>query len=370
MVTHNSHKRHEVAQLYMQGKSASVIHKELKEQGCMVPPRTIQRWCRQIRKDGNADRMLEGPQYKTSGNPKKGRRGARPLSEHDRMRLRRLAEKLPEVPYRELSTKLPRDLKASKSTLQREAAVYGLVSFHMTKKPRLSHKNIQKRIALAKATQKDSFNWGQVVFIDEFTVGPDGSINTHNHRYRAFEKKQVPSIPTSKSSIAETRMLILTPKGGIPLIPCPTNPTAPQMQAVLETAIPLINAKMGEEYCLVHDNCPGLLICVDVVFDSVRCPAGWAADSTQDHIEERVPAFISQHQYPGNSPDFNGAENAIARLKEAIARLKITTRAALCAALDSEWERIGTAEYAQQLLASMPKRMAAVIKAKGGMTKY
>ena len=45
MVSHNSHKRNRVALLHAKGLSAYMIHRELKQEQCVVPIRTIQRWC-------------------------------------------------------------------------------------------------------------------------------------------------------------------------------------------------------------------------------------------------------------------------------------------------------------------------------------
>jgi hypothetical protein len=347
-----SHKRNRVAKLHAQGLSAWVIHSRLKKEGCLVPIRTIKRWKQQCDKDEGA--FLAGP--RRSGKSNKGNRTANrehlgPLSLKDRKRLRALAKNNPDVSYRKLTGILPRDISASPSTLQREATKAGLKSFHREKKPSLTVKNEETRLVLAKSTT--GFNFRSLVCIDEFTTDLQGSINMHNMQYRAFSKDEVPSIPTSKSSISESRMAVLTPKGGLPLIRVKTNPDQYEMQRIMETVIPLINGKMGEEYCVLHDNSPG-----------------WAADSTQQFIAERVPAMFSREQYPGNSPDFNIAEHPIGQLKEAISRANLKTRAELCAFMDAKWAEITTEEKVLHLLDTYPQRMADCIARNGGMTDW
>jgi hypothetical protein len=348
MVSHNSHKRNRVALLHAKGLSAYMIHRELKQEQCVVPIRTIQRWCSALDKDQDA--FLSGRRYKRTGNPKRGRNGAAPLSVHDKQRLRARCLEFPETPYRKLAAELPADLKASPSTLQREATKDGQHSFHRDKKPALTKANKRKRRAYAKAVL--AYNWGSVVPIDEFTCDPDGSINLHNRRFRAKKKDDVPPIGVSKWGFAETRMAILSPVRLIPLIKIKANATAEEFQKVMEKVIPMIDDAMGEEYCILHDNAPG-----------------WAAKSTQDYLAERVPAFFDKDLYPGNSGDCNPAERAIGYLKEAISKRKIHSREELNTALDEEWPKVASPERVRKLLEAVPDTLREIIRLRGGMTK-
>jgi hypothetical protein len=344
---HSVHKRNRVAQLHAKGFSNRLIHFTLKKEGCIVPLSTIKRWTLSLSK--HADQFLRGPKFKKTGNVKAHRQGAQPLSKKDRARVRRMAELFADVSYRKLLNQLPRGVEISRSTLNRESLKYGLISFHRSKKPKLTLRNRGMRLVFAKSTL--NFNWRSVVPMDEFTVDLDGTVNMHNMRYRAFDKAEVPTIPTSKGSVTVTRMLVLTSKGGLPLVEIGTNPTAPEMQRVMERVIEDLDEKMGEDYCLLHDNCPG-----------------WAAKSTQDFVEERVPAFFPKGFYPGNSPDFNASEHSISLLKQAVQKARPKNKAQLIEVLNREWERISTPERVCRLLDSMPARLASCIKLRGGMT--
>jgi len=226
-----------------------------------------------------------------------------------------------------------------------------LTSFHRSRRPKHTKKNKTKRLGYARA-MKDH-NWLNTAAADEFTTALEGSPNPQNQRYRAFSKDKVPPIGTSKGGVSESRLAIITKYGGVPLIPCQTNPNAEEMQQLWETAIPMIDEKMaGEQWCLLHDNCPG-----------------HAAGPTQTFLEDRLHALIGSDIYPGNSPDFNPAEKAIAMLKQRIALAGLRTRAQLVAFMDAEWAKIATPDQCQRWLKALPAKLAKCIEKKGGETE-
>ena len=71
----------------------------------------------------------------------------------------------------------------------------------------------------------------------------------------------------------------------------------------------------------------------------------------------------------GNSPDLNPIENAWSELKNRQRIEKATSKQALKKLAIKVWRTI-TPEYLERLYQSMPRRMAAVIAAHGGHTKY
>ena len=75
---------------------------------------------------------------------------------------------------------------------------------------------------------------------------------------------------------------------------------------------------------------------------------------------------------PPQSPDLNPIEHLWEELKRRRRRLKkriITGRDNLKRAIVEEWNEIPN-NVSQKLVDSMPRRLTAVIKAKGGTTKY
>ena len=75
--------------------------------------------------------------------------------------------------------------------------------------------------------------------------------------------------------------------------------------------------------------------------------------------------------WPAQSPDLNPIEHLWYRLKRAIHRHPEPARGVheLWERAEEEWGQI-TVEACRELIESMPRRVEAVIEAKGGPTKY
>ena len=75
--------------------------------------------------------------------------------------------------------------------------------------------------------------------------------------------------------------------------------------------------------------------------------------------------------WPANSPDLNPIENLWHILRDRIRKRKVQprTKEALIEALQEEWVKLDM-KIVNDLIDSMPRRLQAVIDAKGGATKY
>ena len=74
--------------------------------------------------------------------------------------------------------------------------------------------------------------------------------------------------------------------------------------------------------------------------------------------------------WPGNSPDLNSFENLWTVLKNKVSEKQPASAKELVDAIKAVWVHELSAEYCRSLVESMPKRLEAIIKAKGGPTKY
>lgn len=79
---------------------------------------------------------------------------------------------------------------------------------------------------------------------------------------------------------------------------------------------------------------------------------------------------IKALDWPGNSPDLNIIENLWAQMKKKIRLKRAKTKEDLKKIIVETWEQDMDKDYLKNLYKSMPKRIAAVIKARGGSTKY
>ena len=98
-------------------------------------------------------------------------------------------------------------------------------------------------------------------------------------------------------------------------------------------------------------------------------------DSAPCHHLQLVRDFLKKKNiktlgWPGNSPDLNSIENLWTILKNKVANEHPTSAKDLEMAIKRIWTQKITAEYSKHLVHSMSCRLQAVIKNKGGHTKY
>lgn len=105
----------------------------------------------------------------------------------------------------------------------------------------------------------------------------------------------------------------------------------------------------------------------DFVFMQDGAPCHKAKKSMECLRSNNIPVL----DWPGNSPDCNPIETLWAITKRRVRTQTLTTKQELISAIIRAWIRDETMqETCRKLIASMPDRVEAVIKAKGGHTKY
>jgi len=99
-------------------------------------------------------------------------------------------------------------------------------------------------------------------------------------------------------------------------------------------------------------------------------------DNDPKHTCTKASTWFKDHQYdvlpwPAQSPDLNPIEHLWSHLKKRLADYGVPPRGVLelWDRIQVEWDKIEP-EVCQNLIESMPRRMEAVIRAKGGYTKY
>lgn len=349
MVTAAQQDRSEFAKLFWSGNSFSVIGRTMRKQGRHIPISTLKDWAQRLQ--SNQALFLSGRRRKRLGNSRANRKGAPPLSLADKRRIQDYVRAHPEQALRTDAAHLPQDINASYSTVRRERIKAGVKPLHIRRKPKLDKTQRKKRREFAKANLNTE--WALVVLSDEFTCSTAGSYNPKHNVYYTDSPKHVPSRPTTKYNATMSFMAVLTSQGPLPLVECPVNPTADQFQRVLETIVPQLNAKLGHEYIFLHDLSPA-----------------FTATSTQQYLEENVPAFFSRNEYPPNSPDINAIENVLGQVKEYVGKARPRNSVELLAAVREGWSRATTPENVAALFGSMPARVRAVVAAKGGRTRF
>ena len=94
---------------------------------------------------------------------------------------------------------------------------------------------------------------------------------------------------------------------------------------------------------------------------------GHTAKKTQKWHQDNGIAELPS--WPGYSPDLNPIEHVWGHMKRALSKQNPMTIDGVKQIMQQIWDALD-ADYLTKLYESMPRRMAAVIAAKGGATKY
>lgn len=97
-------------------------------------------------------------------------------------------------------------------------------------------------------------------------------------------------------------------------------------------------------------------------------------DNAPCHKSKKSMRWLAENQirvldWPPQSPDLSPIEHLWGILKKKVAKHNTTSKALLKSKIFEEWEEISR-EVCFNLVKSMPNRVKAVLKAKGGVTKY
>jgi transposase len=242
-------------------------------------------------------------------------------------------------------------VRASLATVKRRLVKMGLRGHIAKHKPFLSVQHRQRRLQWAKERANWSANeWQLCLFSDEC---PFPLIQMKQHRYIRCKINQR-------------------------LIPCHIRPTMQAggghlmvwgaFSAAGFTSLAKVKGRINTETYLKLLN--QHLLPLDLPGHGVL----FQQDNAPAHKSRKTQLWLSQNNietlpWPAQSPDLNPIENVWAYLKRRLEDREIHGHAELWVAIQEEWARIPDS-FLMNLIQSMPRRIHAVIRAKGGATVY
>lgn len=334
-------KRKIVLNLRRQGRSNSEI-----AEAVGISTRTVRRLVQLMRTKGTT-KILKHPGRPRSLSPREERILIRMVLSQPARDSILLAKDLSQQLGREITPRIVR------------LALYrnGFRGRKQVKKPRLTARHRQQRLAFAREyAKKPASFWKDVVFSDEapFRIFPTPSGQwTWRRPGEALEERNL--LPTVKHGGGSIQVWgCLTWKGVGWMCRLPQGLDA-------ETYLTILNEEL--EHTIRHYFRKGASVIFQQDGASVH-----TARCVQDHLKEKKIRYLP---WPPQSPDLSPIENLWADVKHRLAQRKgdITSKDSLWEAIEEEWEATPK-ETCERLFLSMPSRLQAVIKAKGGATKY
>lgn len=278
----------------------------------------------------------------------------RKTSPRDDHMIRRAAVRSPTSSASKIrSALLAKGVNVSRRTVSRRLVNdFGLKSYKPAKKPRLTPAMKLKRLRFARKHVKWTLQqWQQVLFSDESTVQQFNARKRHVRRPvgTRFQERYTTQTMKHPPSVMIWGGMSVNGTAGLYFLPPGTTMNGTKY-------VDLLNEKL-ELHMDIHN-------CTVFMHDGAPC-----------HRSKTVTQFLKSKKiqtldWPGNSPDLNPIENLWTVLKDKVSEKQPGSAMELEKAIKEVWVRDLSAEYCRSLVESMPRRLEAVIKARGGPTKY
>lgn len=299
-----------------------------------------------IRAFRNEDRIEKKPR---SGRPGK-------LSPYDKRFIVRRIEKNPKISAEELSREVAErcHIKITGQAIRNFLVSTGYNSRTVRRKPYISAVNKAKRLAFAqKYGSMDEKFWSTVIFSDEskFNLfGHDGRQRVWRKRNTALDPKNVNlTVKHGGGHVMVWGCFAASGVGSLHFVD--KTMTAADYVAILKANLRQSAEKLGllRSYHFYQDNDPK---------HSAYITREWLLYNCRKTLD-----------VPPQSPDLNPIENLWFKLEQEIRKRPVSSASEMKQRLLEEWQNLPPT-YLHSLVASMPRRLAAVIKAQGGHTKY
>ena len=236
----------------------------------------------------------------------------------------------------------------SYSTVRRVVRNAGLRPLRQRKHPDVNPAQKMTRLQFA----RDHLNndWDKVIFSDEHDI----YLQAHAGKVWARSPTDVPHVPTKAHPLRVRVFGAISARGALSLEFYDHNLNAAAYTSILEKSLlPAAQELFGQDDWTFQQ-------------DAAR---PHTAQSTQTWLQQNVPDFFSKYEWPAKSPDLNIIENVWAWLDNKVQERHPKTLQGLRRVVQNVWDTL-TPEMLSPYYQSMSARLRAVIRARGGTTRY
>lgn len=320
-----------------------------------ISVRTLKRWWKQYRSTGN---LQKG---KSTGRPPVLKRIQKIVISKSvgkkRQSVRKMAAKFEKM-----------GMKGSKSTIHDYfKKKLGLKAYRIQKVPKLTKKHIlARKLFCARVQNWSNDDWKQVIFSDESPFQLFPPPNKQNDRIWTNDRSSVDTaeIPKFGPTVMVWGAMSFSGLSELHIVPQGHTVTGEyyREEILKGNLFPRLANMQNNGSKFTTKFVPDMS---RVIFQQDGAKAHTALE-TQKLLEKKLPNFWSKDMWPANSPDLSPIENLWSILGEALKEMKRppTTIRSLEKALKTAWKKIPL-ETLQNLIFSMPDRVAAVKRVKG-----
>lgn len=289
-----------------------------------------------------------------SENPNKRTGRPRKTSRQTDSMIKRLVTANPTASSKFLQAQLPERCRVSTATIRRRLCKdFNLRSYRAARKPLLSAKNIRDRISFCRAhrhwTEDD---WSAVLFTDESAIRQFNpvAIRVRRPENQRFNVRYTQPVVKHSPSLMVWGGITAQGRAGLHFMPPNVTVNSQRYLQILKEKLQLWLA-IRNCTILMHDGAP---------CHQSKLVKKWLQD---EHVQVLIP-------WPGSSPDLNPIENCWRLLKDKVSSLNPTSLEDLRHKVVTVWTTEISEDYCSKLLRTMPRRIEAVLAARGHATKY